>query len=486
MLRRNRCNHILASSLLLVLSTTALSAPRWHFSKGMSVGAIYTDNYNLEPDNEEGDLGLRVTPNVNFNREGARMKLDFFFAPSFTQHTSSDGGSDFSNNLTANLNSELYEDVLFLDASANAFLSQRSSSSGNSGDGADNNRDTTQTYTYVVSPYTRHRFKSYADSELRFTRDGVVNTSGDAENSTSDQLKYSINSGTRFSKTPWGLEATYQKIDYDGSSDNSKVRNILGNLSYKLNRRWQADSYLGYEDNDVESSSDDPQSINWGVGATWTPSARTFLKFGYGKRFFGSNFYFDLKHRRKRSAWTASLTHDLASSREEQLERQTFGVLDPFGNPVLDPSGQPVTVDVDSFNLTDAWYQLDRFLTSYTLQGRRDTLTFNAFASERDYLDFDRDEKRYGLSARWSRGLTGVLRGNLTLGWDKFEPNGTLGTNFDDDDDNDTWVIAAGLTRQLTARSSLNLNVSHRDRSSDNPDDEYTENRVSLTLGTRW
>ena len=486
MLRHDVWINLCCLVLLISVSTTVLSAPRWHFTKGMSVGAIYTDNYGLDADNEQDDLGLRVTPRASLRREGSRVKLNLFYAPSLTQHTSSEGGTNIANNLTANLNSELYEDVLFLDASANAFLNQRSSSSGNTGDGASNNNDTTQTYTYLVSPYTRHRLGSYADSELRYPHDGVVNTSGNAENSTSDMLELSIDSGTRFGKTPWGIEGTYQKIDYDDSDDNSKVRNVRGTLSYRLNRVWQANSLIGYENNDIESSSDDPESVNWGVGATWTPSARTRLKFGYGKRFFGENFYFDFSHRRKRSVWTASLTHDLASSRQEQLERQTFPLEDAFGNPILDPSGQPITVDVDSSNLTDAWYQLDRFQTSYTLRGKRDTFTLNAFASERDYLDFSREEKRYGFSASWSHGLSAITGANLTVGWDKFKPKGTLGQNFTEDDDNDTWVISTGLTHELTTKTNLSLDLSHRDRSSDNRDDEYTENRISLTLGRTW
>ena len=173
------------------LSTaTVASAAEWRSTKGVRVNTTYTDNRDLSDDNEKGEFSLGVTPSLGITGRGARLTLDFRYAPGLRFRQS--GDTSLTQTGAASLNSELYEDVLFLDASANARQSLKNSFGRSGGDDVNRDDNTTQSYTYSVSPYTRHRFGSYADSTLRYTYDGVINTSSDTNSSTSQLDRKSV------------------------------------------------------------------------------------------------------------------------------------------------------------------------------------------------------------------------------------------------------------------------------------------------------
>ena len=154
-------------SVMMVLITNIVIAAEWRSSKGLNIDTTYTDNRDLSSENEEGELSLGVTPSLGIKGRGGRLPLDFRYAPGIRirQHE----GNSFDNNLASSLTSELYRDVLFLDASANARQTLENSNGRSGGDNVNSDNDTTQTYTYSISPYTRHHFGAYADSTLRYT-----------------------------------------------------------------------------------------------------------------------------------------------------------------------------------------------------------------------------------------------------------------------------------------------------------------------------
>ena len=190
MIVRSFCNTRIYSacalSVVVFSMTSTAFAAEWRSSKGLSVDTTYTDNRDLSSDNEEGELSLGVTPSLGITGRGGRLTLDFRYAPGvrFRQHE----GNSFNNNLASSLTSELYRDVLFLDASANARQTLENSNGRSGGDNVNADNDTTQTYTYSISPYTRHHFGAYADSTLRYTFDGVVNNGEECDDGNQDDL----------------------------------------------------------------------------------------------------------------------------------------------------------------------------------------------------------------------------------------------------------------------------------------------------------
>ena len=85
----------------------------------------------------------------------------------------------------------------------------------------------------------------------------------------------------------------------------------------------------------------------------------------------------------------------------------------------------------------------------------------------------------YGITANYSRNLLSQFNGDLRISW-------TNNSSGDGSSDLTNWIVAAGINRQLSARTNLAFNLQHRRQVSDEPSDEYSENRATLTLGTTW
>ncbi|HEB97835.1 MAG TPA: TIGR03016 family PEP-CTERM system-associated outer membrane protein [Sedimenticola thiotaurini] len=484
---------ILGAVGLLALAGNATAAKGWHTNYGLTTQVIGTDNVDLAPDGNS-DLGIRIRPSVGIRRDARRNKLYFQYALDYLDYLDSSSSRDqFRHFLTANWNSELYDNVLFLDARANADQNLLVPFGRVGGDDFNNTRNTTQTFTYSISPYTKLHFKGFADLELRYTFDQVLYSDSLARDSYSNAVDLRLDSGREFSRTPWAVSGQYRRVRYDeagGSLDfgrDSTYKTTLARLSYVIDRRWRPNVYVGYDNNDFATTRDEPQGAIYGAGVTWTPSPRTELDLAYGHRFFGNNWYMRFNHRQRKSVFRASLTHDIQSSRDEIVTQQTFQAQDPFGNPIIDPvTGEPLRITIDTPTLTNETYILSRFDLGYDLRvSRRDTASIGAYYTIRDYQVSRREENRYGVNANWSHGLAANMNANVRFWWETLDYGESL--IFDPRlTDYDLWSISLGVTRQLTARTRISFDLSHLNRDSDSPLLTYTENRATVTLGTNW
>ena len=470
-----------AALLVLVLVPLAGEAATWRTNLGLRGDLLYTDNVFLTPDDETGGTTARITPSITTFGVGRRLRLNFAYAPSYLLRLYDGGDDTFVHNLTASLNSELYKDVFFLDARANAGLTLLNPFGVNPGDGINETDNARQTYSIAVSPYLRQHFGGYADLRIGYTYsylwgDGFDNSDGHAAD-------FSLVSGRRFQIVDWEVQGNALRTEYqDGRY--SVFAKVLGRAGYALSRIWRLNGFLGYEDNNFLSLADqleEPVSNGaiYGAGLTWTPSPRTTLDIGVADRFFGTNLYFDYRHRQRRNLWTASLTHEPQNARNELLNRQTIQQTDAFGNPIFDAAGQPVFIDPDSPLLTTQDYIRRQFRVGYQRQMRRGSLGANAYYTERNYVDDLLDTTTYGLNASVSRNLAARINARIRAEWYRVTASNEI-------PDVSNWVLRAGLDRQLGRRTHLSLDLQHRRQDSDIGDNTYTENRAMLSLSAFW
>lgn len=481
------------------------AAKDWDANAGLTTQAIYSDNVNLEKNNRQSDLGIRVTPSIGIQKETRYNKLSFQYGLSYLEHLNIPVQGDFQHNLTADWNSELYRDTLFLDLRANAGQTLTSQTGANRGDDF-NSGNTIQTFVYSISPYTRHHFGTIADLEVRYTNDGVILDSDTASNSSSNKVNFSLNSGRGFKAVSWDVIGSYRLVEQEDSGGDDSYADGRASLSYALNRYWAPNFFVAYQDNEFETNSEKPSEIiygggitwtpnqtvavnlsinsesNIGGGITWTPSRRTELKLSYGDDPFNESWLFRLKHRARRSVISASYSENhTTTSRDELLERQTFQLVDSFGNTIVDPiTGRPILVEQDSPDLNNETYVLSRFELGYDINvGRRDSLSFGAHHTNRDYQVSQNSETNWGVNASWSHILAANLSSNLRFAWDKFD-------SAMDANDSIDWSLGSGLTYDLTRKTSLTLELQHRVNDASNSTSSYTENRATMTLGTSW
>ncbi len=506
---------VLVGGLVLAMISVSLHARSLKIEPGVSLKAIYTDNADLSSSGKKSKFYNQVRPTLGLNidqESGGRIQLDFDYSMDYTEDLPGKRGRRIAHKLAANMQAELYRDIVFLDASAGAGLSSRRSggqtgynsigagysSVGAGYDSVGDTRDPVQTYTFSLSPYTKHHFGRYADLLARYTYDQVTN-SGTAFNSFSNSILISLSSGTHFSRMPWSLSYKQSKVDRQDGAYDSQFSSINSNISYILNRKWRLNLGLGKTDNNFTSSrSSSTDSVTWDAGATWTPTPRTNLGFSYGRQFFGENFAFDFSHRWRRAVWTASYSKKLTNWRTQQLAQRTsfigstvdFGASLPFsGNPYTyrgsqDNNGQTIYVyglDFDLPTLTDEQYVISTFNTGFSLNTRRSTLSVDAHYTTRRYEVTQNNGRDYGLNVNLSRKLSSKTNANTGLFWQKNRQ-----TEGGPEDTRITFN--AGVARQLTERTNASLRYQHRrlDSGSSGNAREYQENQISLTLDTHW
>ncbi|MCP5444187.1 MAG: TIGR03016 family PEP-CTERM system-associated outer membrane protein [Chromatiaceae bacterium] len=473
----------LVACLLFILTIVSqqASAATWRTTKGLTNELVYTDNVNLSADDERGGLSSRIAPRISVQGSGRGMKLNFGYSPSYLYRFYSGGDNGFDHNLSANLESELYQDLLFLDAKANGGLRLVDPFGNNPGDGINESDNVRQNFSLSVSPYIRQHFGSYADLKIGYSYSKVWNDG--FSSSDGHAADFDLTSGRRFQIVDWGINGSIQQTKYQ-DGDDSIFANVKGRVGYAINRSWRINAFIGYDDNEFldqagERSTTESGGFAYGGGFTWTPSSRTSFDFSVADRFFGTNLYFNFKHKSRRSVWTASLTHEPTNARNESLSSQTFQTTDAFGEPILDPSGEPVYIDPDAPLFSSEDYVRRKLELGYVRTLRRGELGISGFYTERDYSDNRRDTSGYGITANYSRNLLSQFNGDLRISW-------TNNSSGDGSSDLTNWIVAAGINRQLSARTNLAFNLQHRRQVSDEPSDEYSENRATLTLGTTW
>jgi len=485
---------------LAVLFPMQLTAGDWIIAPHISVKGTYTDNADLSSSDKKSEFYTQVTPGVAIKREGAgRIQLAADYALDYTENRPGNRGRSLAHSLGSNMQAELYKDVIFLDASAGANLNSVTSGGQRGDDSVGDVSDPIQTYTYSLSPYFKHHFGRYLDTLTRYTFDQVVNSGRGGSDSYNNQVLISINSGSYFTRVPWGLSYSRSKTNNEDGAEDSETTSINGNVSYVVNRKWRINFNGGKVDNDIQSSRSSTDGFTWNAGATWMPNPRTDMDFSYGRQVFGQNFAFDFSHRLRRSVWTLSYNKSLTNSRTQQMARSNklFGYSEPQGATYLyqdayihrpygmaeDAEGNPVYLykgDFDYATLTDEHYVVETLNTGFTLETRRSSLSVDAHFTRREYEVSRVTGRDIGIDVGWNRQLTPKIDTKVGLSWQK--------NRADENAIEDTrWMLNLGLSRRLTPLTSANLDYNYRRlNSSDNSAGEYRENQISLTLAARW
>jgi len=475
MINNNSTGTILCQLALLWVALTGgnLWAAQWSVDSGVSTGLTYIDNVNLASTGQKSDMIATLSPNITLSGKGARANIDLAASIEFNNLNKSTGS--YNTQLQANADVELVERLLFVDAKSTISQNAIDPLVVSGSDNLNNTSNTTTTTTFQLSPYVKGRLKRFADYEVRYTYNDVANSEGQNSGSSSETISVGLDSGDDFQKFTWGIHGNHKTTAAEqGSSRDNAAMNIT--LGYQVNRKWQVNTTLGKEWNDTSATGEDPNGFTWDIGATWTPSPRTDLDFGIGKRYFGSTKRFSFNHKSKRTIWTASYTHSVTDSHTLLSDQDVLFDTDPFGNPIDPVTGDPVSVSQLLAAINDNTFVDQRFSTSFTWQGRRTTLTVSGdhstqtrgSSSETQLLSF-------GVTA--SRNLSGLLSANANINWSESESTGGASNSA-----SDTIRLGAGFTQQLGIKTNLGLNYSYTERNSDQAGQGYDENRLALTL----
>lgn len=493
------CRRSLTLGLLLFYAVPT-AAGVWEIIPRASVAEIYTDNIDLEPENEQKALITEVTPGVNISGRGGRFEatLDYqmqnFISSEYSDYVST------THLLDANSTTELADNFFFFDANARAGQAIINADDTVSLSNYNDNRNRTNVFTYTLSPYIRPHFSNYADGTLRYSHSEVkyekesssngTNRNG-ASDSTITKIDANLVSGRFFKGTSWFANYSNREVSRDSSGDDT-FEDADGEVRHRISNTFSLVGQGGWVNNDFQSSNNDVDNgTYWAVGGFWQPSrfysfealtgknlttatlglyptVRTELLINYRDRDVGLNrgevWSGRFKHRTRRTDWSAGYLEDTTTTQEEAL--------------LTDQEDETLPPIV---SLTDEVTERKRAFGSVDVNTGKTDIRMDIFHEQRDFQESGDDETTKGFSGSWDWRFAPRTNWILTGSWQRIEREDDISTGTSAAD-RDFWYIQSQLRRQI--RTYLDGSVAYRfvRQDSDRDQDDYDENSVIARL----
>ncbi|MEN6587992.1 MAG: TIGR03016 family PEP-CTERM system-associated outer membrane protein [Sulfuricella sp.] len=499
-----------AAAAMLLLPAHSIAA-EWTITPSLDLKETYSDNITLASrGHEQNDLVTQITPGISLTGTGPRLKVKARYAMQNLFYLEDSRRNAINHMLSANANTELIEDLFFMDGQA-AISQQNTTLSGQQAtDNTNVTGNRTEVRTYSLSPYLRHRFSTVASSELRYTHSAISTDLGALSNSQTDRVNLALNSGSSFKTLGWGLNYSKQKITYDNTS-NILVQNLnnetfSGNLRYMLTPRFGLTATGGYEKNDYISIGAKPEGSFWSGGFSWAPNSLTSIDASAGKRFFGDTYSLAAKHRTRLTTWSLAYSEDVTTSQSQFLIPATIDTAsflnqlyatrypDPVErqqvvDSIIQAAGLPLSL-ADSVNyLTNRLFLQKSLRASVALQGARNTVIFSLYNVSREAqstqasdsalfgasnLALSDKTKQVGANAIWNLRIGPRTSTYLNAGYAR-NTYPVLGRT--DNDKN----LRLGLTRQFQPKLSGSVELRRVQRDSNQSGGDYRENAITAS-----
>jgi uncharacterized protein (PEP-CTERM system associated) len=475
---------------------------KYYVQSSISVSQTLTDNGRLDKDGQAEAI-TQVTPAVRVSARGPRVQGSIDYALNGVVYARESDRSTIQNRLSLNSSGglELVENHLYLDASAQA-SQQLTTAFGQQTPGGLPGGDTTQVYTYTLSPYLVGRLGSVANLTARVTHSQTITPDASRFGATTDSAQLALNSGSSFNRLGWALVATRTVSDYDASR-RTEADSVLGTLSYRVTPEFVVRASAGADWNDLRTV-DKTRYDRYGVGFDWRPTVRTTLSAQVDDRYFGTGYNVTFQHRTPRTVWTLRASRDASeiNGRGNAAVATVFDLLfaqfasiepDPLKREqlvlaFLQANGiAPGTLVFTNVLFGAATLQETQSL-SFALLGRRTTVTVtltNSRTSRLDALatgigdDFANTDfvRQQGVSVNLAHRLSPVSSASLALSQQHNE--GELDTQR-----TRQRTVTLTWTTQTGRRSSLSLAARHVSFDSDTR--PYTENALVGTFSYRF
>ena len=473
-----------ASLLLLGLALGQAGAADVRLTSSVGTQVTATDNVDLEPDGQAnsgliwtnyGSIGVRTT--------GERLKASLDYTLSIDSIFSDRTDVDVRNDLNAIGTLEVIPDIFFLEG--RAFAGQRLVGANGrvSGNGTNVGSNTADVYSFSVNPFFRFRLGTWADAEVGAQYERVFETDNKSENdsggdsvSTSQHAK--ISSEGKLARTNLTAEFEHDKVTTDGLGNDSEQTTGLANVEYALIQEFSLLGTIGYEVIDTNSFERHLSGVVAYAGFDARPGPRSELRFQVGHR-YDQLVYDALASYKLTSHIALRGTYGVffVPATGDVLSLPTNITLDKEGNFVDVTTGLPVNPADVGLGLEDQPYISNRadasLIGSYTRDQFSVTGTF-----ERRNFQSQEDEDILEAAARWTHDLSPDLRAGAFIGYRKTDV--TMG------EEDDTIIGRVDVSYDLAENALIYAAYSYTQRFSNVPDEEYTENALTIGASLRF
>ncbi|MBK8184114.1 MAG: TIGR03016 family PEP-CTERM system-associated outer membrane protein [Candidatus Competibacteraceae bacterium] len=555
---------LLASCSLSLAQEPGVGPGLWRISPRIGVGATYSDNIRLAPSSEaEDDLVLQVEPGISINKRGGRLDLRLDYTAQGLFYTNNSDANAINNQLQAFGTGKIFQNNLFLDAYGSItqvpINTRERTDAGTLGAaggtpaslsffnnldlglpgaaelfnpmGIFNNIALTDNqvtgYRFGASPYWRQNIRNWAEVFLRYRYDTISydNQDGNEDPQVEQQVnnadsqihtvEFNLTDGRELSQFKWDLKYFYQQQQRDSqqvinavNNGDDRRENVIGQLSYQLNKRWSLLAEGGYENNQVADFANNRDGGYWGLGALWEPSRFIRFKALYGPDVNELAFNWNpttrtslelsrrnqdvgvdpgtrwrglLNHRTRYTTWSAAYTDEVTN--EQQLLGGGLLAVGPDGQPLpLDEQGQPILFEGPS-GLSDQNFRRKRFEAGVTYRRGPTGLSFNAFTEDRQNPDLASNENTHGAGALWTWRFAPRTASFVGAGWEHDD----LGENeLGEAQQNDYWVSVLGLAQVFSPDAGGLISYRYYKNDTDLAEQQFRENRFNIRFNMKF
>lgn len=465
---------------LVVCSNSVVHAGTWRFMPVASIEEVFSDNILLQADNKKSDILTQLRPGLSIRGKGRRIQLNFDYQLQAVFSAHAHSRDELANQLQANSNMELMDKTLFVDVRTT--VSQQAATAAGGGTiltanaNSVNKKNKTNVTTALIEPYWQHRFGGSSLLEARYGYNEVRNQTDDqSQKSGENTVKLYWRSGPNFRKIPW--ELNYSKRSADGQTESKRTfEDLFGQASIIFNRKYRLTATIGREHNN-DGSGLDQKGDYWRLGGVWTPSKRTNLELGFGKRYFGNDWKLDFRHQIRRFVWTANYSEQVTDARQQQLERELLPLTDAFGNEIENPEvADPLLLPIDLEVSTNNTFTQKSLNTGIDFVTGRSKLHFGLLMSER--IQQESSTNTLGINVSWTWRVS--AKTNLNIGGnrqDSQEKPAKTTSNL--------WTTDIGLSYRVAKNADGKLSFQHNQQKADKIK-MYAENRIVAGLNLKF
>ena len=492
--------------ILLLNCALPVNAADWTFKPRLSVIQTHSNNLNLAPEGQETSQSVtQVNPGIGVSADGRRLQLEGRYNMQNLRY-SDDSSLDRTNNqFSALLRSEPIKDWFYLDWSGRLTQQLLSPQNGLPSDNlTPDNGSRGDVVTTSISPQIRRKFGRDTDLALVYTEGWVNYEKGNASDSNTENLSFTLGRPRTASGVDWQLNASEARTIRENSND-FESRTIEGRVGFRVLPDTRFVAYAGREEGQISSSRNFEEGDYWSAGLYWQPSPKFSLELTKGdndqqehlnfspntrsdisishiKREVGirasDTWSADVSHRTKRSDWGLGYSEQITSDAVLAITNQEFQVLEVGGNIVFDARGVPVVVLANQIGVVDE--EFIRAIASARIG--------YSTAKSRISLVLSDETRDYEISARHSESQSAFLNWNWKFAMKTSFNVGHRVTLTEEDgfSDRETTINTVTMTRTIGQKADARLMWRQADVEQGSPSNDYRETRISASLTIKF
>ena len=466
----------------------------WTITPGIDLETTLTDNVRglgMATGGRGSEIVTTLTPSLSVSGAAPRLRGSLYFAPQLRSFMRNPQQNGVSPNLNASGRATIFEDLLFINASA--YMTEYSRAGG-FGPGTGNNlsrQDRVQSKGGSIGPLLRHSFADYGVAELSHTVSYMSQTGQALRSSTpfapavapgvtiTNNTQASFTSGQEFGR--FNFTTSFSRINYNGPGvlKNAHRQNTTLDLGYALTRNVTLLGLIGHQD--LQYGGTRKIQISgpiWNVGVRWAPDPDTSMTLRYGYRDGGASFNFEGSTApTPRTRISANYSEGMANAADELQYMAGRAQLSPSGITIDPTTGMPVILTNNFAGAQGGLAQVRRYSVSGVLIQELDVFTVSLNRDERITLSGDAagaspNTTYTAASVAWQRELSPGVRGNTQFSYGERVAAGFGGQ--------ETMTFSTGLTWSLSETLSTRATYTHARAASNRAGFGYRANLISL------